>query len=126
MTNEEVTRAFIEKGWEVRYRGGNSRCTTPSSLDMIVAESPRAGGKSNTPWLEAPSRYSIAAYTWYPGQLEDQQEPILEIYDTRREVTVGVRCVPTPRRAAELLGRYGVPESEVELREPIMVPETAE
>ena len=125
MTNEEITRDFIEKGWEIRYRGGNSRCTTPSSLDMIVADGPKASRDSNTPWLEAPSRYSIAAYTWYPGQFEGQ-DPILEVYDAKREVTVGVRRVPTPQRAANLLGRYGVPESEVEFHEPMMVPQEAE
>ena len=125
MTNEEITRAFIETGWEIRYRGGNARCTTPSSLDMIVADGPKANGDSNTPWLEDPSRYSISAYTWRPN-ISGAQEPIFEVYDAKREVTVGVRWIPTPGRAAELLGRYGVPESEVEFHEPIMVPEAAE
>ena len=57
MTNEEMTRAFMEQGWEIRYRGGNVRCTTPSSLDMIVADGPKANGDNNIPWLEDPSRY---------------------------------------------------------------------
>ena len=125
MTNEEITRAFMEKGWEIRYRGGNARCTTPSSLDMIVADGPKASGYSNTPWLEAPSRYSIAAYTWRPKP-PGGQGPVFEVYDAKRQVTVGVRLIPTPQRAADLLGRYGVPESEVEFHEPIMVPEVAE
>lgn len=73
---------------------------------MIVADGPKANGDSNTPWLEDPSRYSIAAYTWYPGR-HGGQEPILEIYDAKREVTVGVHWVPTPQRAAELWGSMG-------------------
>ena len=125
VTNEEITRAFIEKGWEIRYRGGNSRCTTPSSLDMIIADGPKSRGDNNTPWLEAPSRYSIAAYTWRPN-LPGGQGPIFEVYDAKRQVTVGVRRMPTSEGAVELLGRYGVPESEVEFHEPIMVPEAAE
>ena len=123
MTNQEITRAFIEKGWEIRYRGGNSRCATPSSLDMIVAETPKASRDRSTPWLAAPSRYSIAAYTWRPNLSGGL---MFELYDAKREVTVGVRRVPTPERAAELLGRYGVPESEVEFPQAILVPESAE
>ena len=125
MTNEEIARAFVEQGWEIRYRGGNSRCSTPSSLDMIIADGPRASGHSNTPWLAAPSRYSIAAYTWRPN-LSGGQEPIFEVYDAKRQVTVGVRWIPTPQRAAELLGRYGVPESEVEFPQAILVPQSVE
>jgi hypothetical protein len=53
VTNEEITRAFMEKGWEIRYRGGNSKCTTPSDLDVIVADMPGSvSGESSTPWLE--------------------------------------------------------------------------
>jgi hypothetical protein len=62
VTNEEITRTFMENGWEIRYRGGNSMCTTPSDLDMIVADMPASlGGKRSTPWLGSPRRYSIAA-----------------------------------------------------------------
>jgi hypothetical protein len=61
VTNEEITRAFMEKGWEIRYRGGNSKCATPSDLDVIVADMPGSlGGESSTPWLGRPTRYSIA------------------------------------------------------------------
>jgi hypothetical protein len=127
VTNEDITRAFMEKGWEIRYRGGNSKCTTPSDLDVIVAdmaESP--GGKSGTPWLEPPTRYSIAAGT--PGTgFYGGRGPIFDLYDAERGVTVGVRWVPTPARAAELLERYGVPESEVrDTPEPVIVPEAVE
>ena len=126
VTNEEITRAFIETGWEIRYRGGNSICSTPSSLEMIIADCPRASGDSNTPWLESPARYSIAAYTWRPN-LSGGQGSIFELYDAKREATVGVRQVPTPQRAVELLARYGVPESEVwGTSETVVVPQEAE
>jgi hypothetical protein len=103
----------MEKGWEIRYRGGNSKCTTPSDLDVIVADMPGSvSGERSTPWLESPPRYSIAARVSGAG-LYKGQGPIFDLYNADRGVTVGVRWVPTPERAAELLGRYGVPESEV-------------
>ena len=49
MTNEEITRAFMEKGWEIHYRGGNSRSATLSSLDMIIVDGPKANEDSTTP-----------------------------------------------------------------------------
>jgi hypothetical protein len=55
------------------------------------------------------------------------QGPVFDLYDAERGVTVGVRWVPTPERAAELLGRYGVPESEVwDTPEPVTVPKAVE
>jgi hypothetical protein len=39
VTNREIVRAFLEQGWKIRYRGGNSVCTTPSDLDVIIAPS---------------------------------------------------------------------------------------
>jgi hypothetical protein len=127
VTNEEITRAFIVKGWEIRYRGGNSKCTTPSDLDVIVADMPGSlGGKSSTPWLGPPTRYSIAARV-SGTKLYGGQGPIFDLYDAERGVTVGVRWVPTPERAAELLRRYGVPESESrDTPEPVIVPEAVE
>jgi hypothetical protein len=113
VANEEIKRAFMEKGWEIRYRGGNSKCTTPTDLDVIVADMPGSpGGKSSTPWLGPPTRYSIAARVSGTG-VYGGQGPIFNLYDAERGVTVGVRWVPSPERAAELLRRYGVPESEV-------------
>lgn len=127
VTNEEITRAFMEKGWEIRYRGGNSMCTTPSDLDVIIADMPEStGGESSTPWLGPPTRYSIA--TRVSGtKLYGGQGTVFDLYDAERGVTVGVRWVPTPERAAELLRRYGVAESEVRgTPESVMVPEAVE
>ena len=127
MTNEEITRAFMEKGWEIRYRGGNSKCATPSDLDVIVADMPGSvSGESSTPWLGPPTRYSIATRVSGAG-LYEGQEPIFDLYDAERGIIVGVRWVPTPERAAELLRRYGVPESEVQdSPELVTVPEAVE
>jgi hypothetical protein len=127
VTNEEITKAFMEKGWEIRYRGGNSMCTTPNDLDVIVADMPGSlGGQRSTPWLGPPTRYSIAARVSGAG-LYDGQGPIFDLYDAERGVTVGVRWVPTLERAAELLRRYGVAESESrDTPEPVMVPEAVE
>jgi hypothetical protein len=89
-------------------------CATPSDLDLIVADTPRGPGDE-----DSPSRYSIA--TWYPiatwystedGPPEEQPDPVFELYDAERSVAVRIRWVPTPKQAAELLERYGVPESE--------------
>jgi hypothetical protein len=117
----------MDKGWEIRYRGGNSKCTTPNDLDVIVADMPAPlGGKSSTLWLGPPPRYSIATRVSGAG-IYGGQEPLFDLYDAERGVTVGVRWVPTPERAAELLERYGVPESEVRATpEPVIVPEAVE
>jgi len=127
VTNEEIMRAFIEKGWEIRYRGGNSMCTTPSDLDVIVADMPESpGGESSTPWSGPPTRYSIATRVSGAG-LYGRQGPIFDLYDAERGVAVGVRWVPSPERAAELLERHGVSESEVrDTPEPMIVPEAVE
>ena len=108
MTKDEIARAFLEKGWEIRYRGGNSMCTTPSDLDLIVADAPMGIGSEGSPL-----RYSIAAWpSIEDGPPEEQLNQILDLYDAERDVTARVRHVPTPKRAAELLERDGVPESE--------------
>jgi hypothetical protein len=127
VTNEEITRAFMEKGWEIRYRGGNSKCATPSDLDLIVANTPGSPGReSSTPWLGPPTRYSIATRVSGAGPYGEQGS-VFDLYDAERGVTVGVRWVPTPERAAELLGRYGVPASEEwGTPEPMIVPDAVE
>jgi hypothetical protein len=108
LTNGQIARELVGKGWEIWYRGGNTTCATPSDLDLIVADAPRGPGGEGSP-----SRYSIA--TWYSvedGPSEEQPDPIFDLYDAERGVAVQIRQVPTPKQAAELLERYGVPESE--------------
>jgi hypothetical protein len=105
----------------------HSPSSSQTALDVIVADMPVSlGGKSSTPWLGPPTRYSIAA-RGSDAELYGEQGPIFDLYDAERGVTVGVRWVPTPERAAELLRRYGVPESEVQdPPEPVIVPEAVE
>ena len=108
MTNGQIAKEPMGKGWEIRYRGGNTVCATPSDLDLIVADAPRGPGGEGSP-----SRYSIA--TWHSveyGPPEEQSDPIFDLYDAERSVAVRVRRVPNPKQAAELLERYGMPESE--------------
>jgi hypothetical protein len=108
ITSGQIAREILGKGWEIRYRGGNSVCATPSDLDLIVADAPRGpGGEGSS------SRYSIA--TWHSvedGHPEEQQDPVFDLYDAERSVAVRVRRVPNLKQAAELLERYGMPESE--------------
>jgi hypothetical protein len=61
-----------------------------------------------------PSRYSIAAwYSTEDGTPEDHPDPVFfDLYDAERGVAVRIRRIPTPKQAAELLERYGMPESE--------------
>jgi hypothetical protein len=111
----KIARAFLEQGWEIRYRGGNSVCSTPSDLDLVVADAPGD-----------PPRCSIAAWP-SPAQLPGGT--VLNLYDAERRVAVRVRRVPTPERAAELLARYGAlkPEARVATgQHPPTVPEAAE
>ena len=104
MTNAEITRAFLEKGWEIRYRGGNSICSTPSDMGMIVADEPGAGGNAS-PSPEVRPRYSIAAWPVADGTNGEPRPPIFDLYDAERDVTVRVRRIPTPEQAAQLLKR---------------------
>ena len=107
MNNGEITRELMDKGWEIRYRGGNSTCATPTDLDLIVADALRGTGSGSSP-----SRYSIA--TWPSGEdgpsEKQQQDPVFDLYDAERSVVVRVRQIPTPKQAVELLERYGIPE----------------
>jgi hypothetical protein len=108
LTNGQIARELVGKGWEIWYRGGNTTCATPSDLDLIVADAPRAPGDEGSP-----SRYSIA--TWYSTEdvpPEEQPDLVFDLYDAERSVVVWVYWVPTPKHAAELLECYGVPESE--------------
>jgi hypothetical protein len=108
LINGQIARELVGKGWEIRYRGGNTTCATPSDLDLIVADAPRAPGDECSP-----SRYSIA--TWYSTEdapPEEQSDLVFDLYDAERGVVVWTHWVPTPKQAAELLERHGVPESE--------------
>ena len=51
MIGAEAAREFAEKGWQIRYRCGNAVCSTPSDMDLVVADAP-----------EDPPRYSIVAW----------------------------------------------------------------
>ena len=87
------------KGWEIRYRGGNTTCATPSDLDLIVADAPRATGAEGSP-----SRYSIATWCSTEGvPPEKQPDLVFDLYDAERDVVVWVHWVPTRKQAAELL-----------------------
>ena len=117
VTSAEIARGFVEKGWQIRYRGGNSVCSTPSDLNLVVADAPRD-----------PPRYSIAAWPLGAGP-SGRRGLVLDLYDADRGVAARVRRVPTPERAAELLARYGVPANEAggaPEQEAPMVPEGAE
>jgi hypothetical protein len=107
VTNGQIARELMDKGWEIRYRGGNSVCATPSDLDLIVADAPRSPGSDSSP-----STCSIA--TWYSAEdgppEEQQQDPVFDLYDAERSVVVRVRRIPTPKQAVELLECYGIPE----------------
>jgi hypothetical protein len=101
LTNGQIARKLVGKGWEIRYRGGNTTCATPSDLDLIAADAPRAPGAEGSP-----SRYSIA--TWYSTEgvpPEKQPDLVFDLYDAERGVVVWVHWVPTPKQAAELLKR---------------------
>ena len=118
MDSAEAARGFVEKGWRIRYRGGNAVCSTPSDLDLVVADGPGD-----------PPRYSIAASPT-SGEIPGcPGPPAFDLYDAGRGVAVRVRRVPSPELAAVLLGRYGAPESGAGGalgHETPMVPEAAE
>ena len=75
-------------------------CSTPSDMDLVVADAPGE-----------PPRYSIAAWPSGAGP-SGRRGLVLDLYDGDRGVAARVRRVPTPERAAELLARYGVPDRE--------------
>ena len=88
-TNGQIARELVSKGWEIRYRGGNTVCATPSDLNLIAADAPTATCSEGYP-----SRYSIA--TWYSvedGSPEEQPDPIFDLHDAERSIAVRVRRV---------------------------------
>lgn len=104
MTNAEITRAFIEKGWEIRYRGGNSICSTPSDMEMVVADALGVDDAPRPP--EARPRYFLAAWP-----ADDGPRPqAFDLYDAERDLEVRVHRVPTPEQAEQLLERSATGE----------------
>ena len=99
-SNAEIARAFQEKGWEIRYRGGNSICSTPSDLEMIVADASDFERSSRSP--EARPRYSIAAW---PAADGEPLPPVFDLYDAEHDVEIRVDHIPTPGQAKQLLER---------------------
>ena len=90
VTSAEIARGFVEKGWQIRYRGGNSVCSTPSDLDLVVADAPRD-----------PPRYSIAAWPSGAGP-SGRRGLVLDLYDADRGVAARVRAAfprPSGRRS---------------------------
>ena len=96
MRREEVEAAFASSGWETVERGDE---------DVLKADA---------------GRYAISTRE----SLWQAAGPLFQLCDKERDVVVGVRKVPPPFRAAELLERYGVPTALAHefAREPPMVP----
>ena len=109
ITGATVASVFVEKGWEIRYRGGNAICSTPSDMEMTVADAPEAEG--GTP--RARPRYSIAAWPVSDGPGGEPRPPLLDLYDAERDVEMRVDHVPTPEQAARLLARHATGEAPV-------------
>lgn len=102
MNNAEIARAFLRKGWEIRYRGGNAMCSTPSDLEMIVADAPALPSAP-----EARPRLSIAAWPAAEVPGGGPRPPVFDLYDAGRDAEVRVREIPTPEEAARLFERHG-------------------
>lgn len=100
VTNSEITRALMEKGWEIRYRGGNEICSTPSDLEMIIADAPESG--EATPGSSRP-RYSIAAWPSNAERGGMSRPPSFDLYDAEQNVEMKIHRIPTPEQAAQLL-----------------------
>lgn len=86
MPRESAAEAFERAGWKVREEGDPAE---------VVAEA---------------GRYEIR-----PDEKVLGHETVFELTDKELSMKVYARKVPTPDRAAELLNRYGVPESMSEV-----------
>lgn len=47
-----------------------------------------------------------------PAWVEGSGGPVFELHDVEKNVSYWVREIPTPQKAAELLGEYGGPSEE--------------
>jgi hypothetical protein len=89
MTVVGIVVDFVKAGWVLKDSG----LTYPRQL--LIGHGPE----------ESTRHLSICAWE----SVWDSKEPLLDLYDEERNVTVWVRGVPTPQRAAELLSKHGVP-----------------
>lgn len=101
MTAEEIRQAFEAAGWET---GAPISEEEAGQLALVVRA--EAG------------RYAIVAHR----SVMVLENPTFELVDTESETVIWVREVPNPRRAAELLARYGVPAAEADTTDPATAP----
>ncbi len=97
MVAEEIRQAFEAAGWEAGEPIGEEEA---ERLEMVVR------GEAG--------RYTITAHR----SVLVLDDPVLELCDRDRFLVAWVRKVPTPERAAELLGRYGVLANEADTADP--------
>lgn len=91
----------MNNGWEIRYRGGNAICSTPSDLEVIVADAPIAANTPGPP--NSRPRYSIAAWPTTDGPDGEARPPVLDLYDAERGVGTRITRIPTPEQAIQIL-----------------------
>ncbi len=92
-TTAKLGCLFDKRGWFVS-----------GSVGYSLTGSDRVGGDDFS--------YHIIAYGPVIEAVARGEEPVFELFDEERCVVAYVREVPTPVRAAEILGRYGMPVQE--------------
>jgi hypothetical protein len=98
---EEIRRSFEAAGWDAGEPIGEEEA---ERLEMAVRA--EAG------------KYAIVAHR----SVIVLEEPVFELVDTDSNTAIWVRKIPEPRRAAELLARYGVPADEAHTVDPATPP----
>jgi hypothetical protein len=88
MTVVSIVVDFVRGGWELEDSG----LTYPRQL--LIGHGPD----------EFTRHLSIGAWE----SVWDSKEPLFDLYDDERNLTLWVRGVPTPQRAAELLDEHGL------------------